>query len=55
MKQAGIFVNDIFCGILTEDEEGFHFSYDEVYLTRPEGVLAHCLSKLFYRNLRSFQ
>ena len=24
MKQAGIFVNDVFCGILTEDEEGFH-------------------------------
>ena len=24
MKQAGIYVNDIFCGILTEDEEGFH-------------------------------
>lgn len=26
MKQAGIYVNDIFCGILTEDEEGFHSS-----------------------------
>lgn len=26
MKQAGIYVNDVFCGILTEDEEGFHFS-----------------------------
>ena len=25
MKQAGIYVNDIFCGILTEDEEGYHF------------------------------
>ena len=24
MKQAGIYVNDVFCGILTEDEEGFH-------------------------------
>ena len=23
MKQAGIYVNDLYCGILTEDEEGF--------------------------------
>lgn len=38
MKQAGIFVNDIFCGILTEDEEGFHFSYDEAYLASDEAV-----------------
>ena len=29
MKQAGIYVNDTFCGILTEDEEGYHFSYDK--------------------------
>ena len=28
MKQAGIYVNDVFCGILTEDEEGFHFLYE---------------------------
>ena len=27
MKQAGIYVNDTFCGILKEDEEGYHFSY----------------------------
>jgi len=32
MKQAGIYVNDVFCGILTENEEGYHFSYDKVYL-----------------------
>lgn len=38
MKQAGIYVNDIFCGILTEGEEGFHFSYDETYLTSEEAV-----------------
>ena len=25
MKQAGIYVNDVFCGVLTEDEEGYHF------------------------------
>lgn len=23
MKQAGIYVNDNYCGLLTEDEEGF--------------------------------
>lgn len=38
MKQAGIFVNDIFCGILTEDEEGFHFRYDKDYLENPDAV-----------------
>ena len=32
MKQAGIYVNDLYCGVLTEDEEGFHFTYDETYL-----------------------
>ena len=38
MKQAGIYVNDIFCGLLTEDEEGFHFRYDNGYLSRPDAV-----------------
>lgn len=38
MKQAGIYVNDTFCGILTEDEEGFHFSYDETYLNREKAM-----------------
>ena len=38
MKQADIYVNDIFCGILTEDEEGFHFAYDKVYLVRPDAA-----------------
>ena len=38
MKQAGIYVNDIYCGVLTEDEEGFHFVYDKVYLTRPNAA-----------------
>lgn len=36
MKQAGIYVDDIFCGILTEDEEGFHFSYDKAYLVKKD-------------------
>lgn len=32
MKQAGIYIQDSFCGILTEDEEGYHFRYDKDYL-----------------------
>ena len=38
MKKAGIYVNDLYCGVLTEDEEGFHFTYDETYLAYPEAV-----------------
>ena len=38
MKQAGIYLNDIYCGILTEDEEGFHFLYDEAYLNRSDAA-----------------
>ncbi len=38
MKQACIYVNDIFCGVLTEDEEGFHFKYDADYLKRPDAA-----------------
>ena len=36
MKQAGIYIQDVFCGILTEDEEGFHFIYDTDYLNRSD-------------------
>ena len=36
MKQAGIYINDLYCGVLTEDEEGFHFVYDEMYLAHPD-------------------
>ena len=38
MKQADIFVNDIYCGLLLENEEGFHFDYDSAYLARPDAV-----------------
>ena len=38
MKQAGVYVNDIFCGILTEDEEGFHFAYDEIFLASQNAI-----------------
>ncbi|MBO4566912.1 MAG: hypothetical protein J5695_06770 [Bacteroidales bacterium] len=40
MKQADIYINDLFCGILTEDEEGYHFVYDDFYLKRPEAAPA---------------
>ena len=32
MKKADIYIDDSFCGILTEDSEGYHFSYDGNYL-----------------------
>lgn len=35
MRQAAVYIQDTFCGILTENEEGFHFIYDSQYLTRP--------------------
>ncbi|MCR5407542.1 MAG: HipA N-terminal domain-containing protein [Bacteroidales bacterium] len=38
MKQARIYIQDSFCGILTEDEEGYHFTYDAGYLNS-EGAL----------------
>lgn len=38
MKQAGIYINNLYCGVLTEDEEGFHFAYDETYLARPDAT-----------------
>ena len=36
MKQAGVYIQDVYCGVLSEDEEGYHFQYDEGYLDSPE-------------------
>ena len=36
MRQAAIYLQDVFCGFLTEDEEGFHFAYDAAFLARPD-------------------
>lgn len=36
MKQARIYLNETFCGILTEDNNGFHFQYDADYLHSSE-------------------
>ena len=38
MKQAEIYTDDVFCGILTEDEEGFNFSYEATYLSRQDAL-----------------
>lgn len=35
MKQADIYLNDIICGILTENEEGYFFTYKQAYLELP--------------------
>ena len=33
MKKAGIYIDDIFCGVLTEDDEGYQFQYDAGYMS----------------------
>ena len=32
MKKADIYIKDVFCGVLTEAEDGYHFKYDEKYM-----------------------
>jgi serine/threonine-protein kinase HipA len=32
MRQGEIWVNEVFAGILTEDDNGYHFKYDDAYL-----------------------
>lgn len=39
MKKAGIYIEDKFCGVLTEDDEGYHSQYDSVYMSA-EGAKA---------------
>ncbi len=36
MKQAAIYYKDLLAGLLTEDEEGYHFAYTEEYLLLPQ-------------------
>jgi len=38
MRQAKVSKNGVFCGILREDEEGFHFKYDDGYLCRADAL-----------------
>ena len=36
MRQGCVFCNGIAAGIITEDEQGFSFSYNEDYLSLPD-------------------
>ena len=38
MAQAKIYISGIFCGVLTEDFDGYHFLYDEDYLQMENAV-----------------
>ncbi len=38
MKKADIYLDEVLCGILTEDNDGFHFQYTEEYLLREDGM-----------------
>ena len=33
MKQGKVYIKDVFCGIVTESEEGYCFEYDKEYLS----------------------
>ena len=35
MKTAKVYMHDKWAGILTEDEDGYHFQYEESYLKQP--------------------
>lgn len=41
MRQGRVFCNDVAAGIITEDEHGYTFVYDEAYLSKPD---AHPIS-----------
>ena len=32
MKRVKVYIKDVFCGIITESEEGYTFEYDKAYL-----------------------
>ena len=34
MKHGKVYIKDVFCGIITESEEGYRFVYDKVYLSK---------------------
>ncbi|MEM7656402.1 MAG: HipA N-terminal domain-containing protein [Bacteroidota bacterium] len=36
MRKGNVWVNDLLAGTLVEDEEGYHFSYSETYLSHAE-------------------
>lgn len=36
MKRAEIYMHNLRAGVLTEDENGYHFAYEKEYLEQPE-------------------
>ena len=38
MTKAKIYINDVFCGVLVENSEGYFFQYDTEYLKRTDAV-----------------
>ncbi|WP_319482669.1 HipA N-terminal domain-containing protein [uncultured Draconibacterium sp.] len=36
MKIAKVYMHDKWAGLLTEDEDGYHFQYEESYLQQPD-------------------
>lgn len=36
MRQGKVYYNNVFAGIITEDEQGYSFTYDEAYLNSPQ-------------------
>ncbi|WKN45653.1 HipA N-terminal domain-containing protein [Tunicatimonas pelagia] len=36
MKVAKVYMHDTWAGVLTEDEDGYHFQYEESYLKKPD-------------------
>ncbi len=36
MKRAKIFIDGLFCGVLTENYDGYFFQYDREYLSRED-------------------
>ena len=38
MTKAKIYINDVFCGVLIENSEGYFFQYDAEYLKRADAV-----------------
>lgn len=36
MKTAKVYMHDRWAGTLTEDEDGYHFQYEEAYLEQPD-------------------
>ena len=38
MNKAKIYINDVFCGVLVENSDGYFFQYDTEYLKRADAV-----------------